>query len=94
MNTTDRKKRIIARGELSDHCHVVTGAIEFDAKGRLIVGEDSNAAIKHLIESAWLEGKEQWTQEHHDIALPPGTYEYVPQLVFDPLSKRIEAARD
>ena len=94
MNTQERQKRILARGEHSNHCHVVTGNIEFDAQGRIIVSEDSNAVLKHLLETDWLEGKETWSGEHTDIKLMPGTYEYVPQEVFDPLSKRIEAAKD
>lgn len=94
MTTQERQKRIIARGEFSDHCHVITGNVEFDTKGRIIVGEDSNAVLKHLIETDWLQGKETWTGEHKDISLTPGVYEYVPQQVFDPLTKRIESARD
>jgi hypothetical protein len=94
MNKNERTKRIIARGEMSGHCHVITGNVEFDVQGRIIVGEDSNAVLKHLLEAEWMEGKETWTGEHTDIKLTPGTYEYVPQMVFDPLSKRIEAAKD
>ena len=94
MNQIARKKRILAYGEHSGHCHVVTGNIEFDERGRIIVGENSNAVLKHLFEKDWMEGeKETWTGEHTDIKLTPGVYEYVPQQVFDPLSKRIEAAR-
>jgi hypothetical protein len=94
MNTQELKKRIIARGEFSDHCHVITGNVTFDEKNRIIVNEDSNAVLKHLLESDWLEGKETWTGEHTDIKLTPGIYEYVPQLVFDPLTKRIESVKD
>lgn len=94
MNQKERKQRIIARGEHSNHCHVITGDVEFTPDGLLIVGEDSEAVLKHLLETDWMEGKETWTGEHKDIKLVPGTYEYVPQMVFDPLSKRIEAARD
>lgn len=94
MNLQERKKRIIARGEFSNHCHVITGDIEFDIKGRIVVGENSNVVLKHLLETDWLEGKEIWTGEHTDIKLSPGVYEYVPQQVFDPLTKRIEAAKD
>jgi hypothetical protein len=94
MNNNERKARIIARGEHGNHCHVVTGDVTFDAQGRILVGEDSEAVLKHLLESDWLEGKETWTEEHHDIKLKPGVYEYVPQHVFDPLTKRIEAAKD
>lgn len=94
MNKQQREKRILARGEHSGHCHVMTGDIEFNDKGQMIVGEDSNAVLRHLLEKDWMEGKEVWTGEHKDIKLEPGVYEYVPQLVFDPLSKRIEAAQD
>lgn len=39
MNLQERTNRIIARGEFSDHCHVITGDVEFDTNGRIIVGE-------------------------------------------------------
>lgn len=94
MTKTERKKRIVARGEHGNHCHVVTGEVEFDAQGRIIVGEDSEAVLRHLLETDWMDGVETWTGEHKDIKLTPGVYEYVPQKVYDPLSKRIEAARD
>ena len=94
MTSTERSKRIIARGEHSNHCHVIVGDAKFNEKNQLIVGEDSNVSLKHLLEKDWMEGKEVWTGEHKDIQLQPGVYEYVPQMVFDPLSKRIEAARD
>lgn len=94
LTKEQREKRIIARGEFSNHCHVIVGDVQFDEQNRMIVNEDSNAVLKHLLEKDWMEGREVWTGEHKDITLQPGTYEYVPQLVFDPLSKRIEAARD
>ena len=94
LSIAEKKQRIIAFGETSGHCHVITGDVEFDMKGRIIVGEDSNAVLKHLLEGDWMQGKETWTGEHTDIKLTPGVYEYVPQQVFDPLTKRIEAARD
>lgn len=94
MNITERKQRIIAKGEHSNHSHIITGDIQFDHKGRIVVSENSNAVLKHLLEDEWLKGKEVWTGEHTDIKLTPGVYEYVPQMVFDPLSKRIEAAKD
>jgi hypothetical protein len=94
MTTQQRSQRIIARGKHSNHCHVVTGNVEFDPQGRLVVGEDCNAVLRHLLETEWMQGKEVWTGEHKDIQLLPGVYEYVPQMVYDPLAKRIEAARD
>lgn len=94
MNAQERKNRIIARGEHGNHCHVITGDVRFDPQGRIIVGEDSNAALRHLLESDWMNGAEVWTGEHKDITLSAGVYEYIPQKVFDPLTQRIEDARD
>jgi hypothetical protein len=95
MNKTERQKRILAVGESKNHCHVITGDVEFDPQGRIIVGENSNASLKHLLEKDWVEqGIETWTGEHKDIVLTPGVYEPVLQEVFDPLSKRIERVRE
>lgn len=94
MNLTERKQRILARGEHSNHSHIVVGDVEFDAQGRIIVGDDSNAILRHLLESEWMNGNEVWTGEHHDIKLNPGVYEPIIQQVFDPLTKRIENAQD
>lgn len=94
MTNKEKEQRIIARGEFSNHCHVITGDIEFDEQNRIIVSEDSNAVLKHILEKEWMDGNEIWTGEHTDIKLSPGIYEYVPQMVFDPLTKRIENAKD
>lgn len=95
MDTQERKKRILAVGESKNHCHVITGDITFDTQGRIVVNENSNAVLKHLLEKDWVqEGKETWTGEHTDIVLTPGIYEPVLQEVFDPLSKRIERVRE
>lgn len=95
MNIAERKRRILALGESHNHAHVITGNIEFAANGRIIVSEDSNATLKHILEKPWVEeGKEVWSGEHKDIALSPGIYEPVLQEVFDPLSKRIERVRE
>lgn len=94
MTKKEREQRILARGEFSDHCHVITGDVEFAADGKIIVGENSNAVLKHILESKWSEGKEVWTGEHLDIPLQKGVYQKVQQTVFDPLTKRIESARD
>lgn len=97
MTQSERQKRIIARGEFSDHCHVITGDVIIETKNGktlITVTEDSNACLRHLVESEWIKGNEVWTGEHKDIKVRPGTYEYVPQMVFDPISKRIENAID
>ena len=95
MNTTQRKQRILALGESHNHAHVITGDVEFDSAGRIIVGDNSNAVLKHLLEKEWVEeGREVWSGEHKDIVLTPGIYEPVLQEVFDPLRKRIERVRE
>lgn len=122
MNKTERKNRIIARGEFSDHCHCITGdaTIKRNGEGEILIelGEEE-CVLKHILESAWMdEGKEVWTTEHKDINLTQldeqteigqflgrhgdvavkkvakRVYQYVHQHVFDPLTKRIEQARD
>jgi hypothetical protein len=72
MKKDELKKRVIARGEFSNHSHVITGEnVEVVQRGSqtiIVVGEDSNAALKHLLETDWLAGKEVWTKEHQDIS--------------------------
>lgn len=67
----DKKSRIIARGEFSDHSHVITGDCEiYEKDGDVYVRAGKNCAIKHLIESVFIEsGIEKWTGEHKDIDL-------------------------
>lgn len=70
MNLQERKNRIIARGEFSNHAHVITGdaKIHRNLKGELLVEMGSEECIlKHILESEWMKGNEIWTEEHHDI---------------------------
>lgn len=71
MNKQDRKSRIIARGENSNHCHVITGdAIVRNENGEVIIElGNEDAILRHLLEDQWLGGKEVWTEEHGDINL-------------------------
>ena len=113
LTKEERAKRIIARGEFSNHSHVIVGDAEVETQGgnTYITIGDGGASIKHLLETAWLAGEEKWTEEHTDIDLSelPGMvrhgdillknvggkrYQYIQQKVFDPLTKRIEDARD
>lgn len=122
INKTERTNRIIARGEVSGHCHCITGDAQVTRNGEgeiLIELGNEECVLKHILESAWIaEGKEIWTEEHRDINLTDNdplveiggyigrhgdvslkkvgerTYQYVQQKVFDPLTQRIEDARD
>jgi hypothetical protein len=66
-----RKARVIARGEFSDHCHVIEGNATIVKKGNVtyVNVEDSTAVMKHLIESEYLKGNDVWTKEHHDAPI-------------------------
>lgn len=97
MNTEERKNRILARGEHSNHCHVVTGDVEItrNNKGEITfeVG-DEGAVLKHILETNWMNGEEVWTKEHHDILLEKGSYKHVHQNEFDPIDKIVRRVID
>lgn len=92
----EKVNRIIARGEHSGHCHVVVGDAEIirNENGQVIIDVYGEASIRHLLESAWLEGQEVWTKEHKDIPLEKGKYKYIPQIEFDPATEKIRNAKD
>jgi len=97
MDLNERKARIVARGEISDHSHIVTGdaVVTRNEAGELLISVGNEGAVmRHLLESAWLNGTEVWTTEHDDIALSEGTYTYVPQMEFDPFEKKIREITD
>jgi hypothetical protein len=101
MKKEDRISRIIARGEFSNHSHVVTGdaTIERNNSGQILIHVgNEGAVIKHILESNWLSGEEVWTEEHTDIMLAPTKvdepYVYVPQKEYNPFDKIIERVMD
>lgn len=97
LSKKEREARIIARGEFSDHSHVVTGNVTVrNENGEILIDvhEDSDVFIKHVIESFWLNGTEEWTKEHNDIPLAKGTYKYIPQLEFHPYENEIQRVKD
>jgi len=72
MKLEERKNRVIAKGEHSNHSHVITGNATVTERngGKFItVGEDQDAALQHLLETDWLNGEEIWTREHAPISL-------------------------
>ena len=97
MKKQERLNRIIARGEHSNHSHVVTGnaTVERNENGEVIINAlDNECFIKHILESNWIEGEEVWTKEHHDIKLKLGKYKFVQQQEFDPFEKIIKDVLD
>lgn len=71
MTKKDRKNRIVARGEASNHSHIIVGdAIVRNENGEILIEVGSEGAVlKHLMETEWLAGREKWTNEHVDIDL-------------------------
>ncbi len=96
MKKEDRTDRIIARGEISDHCHAIIGdATVTHENNEIMVEVHGKATIKHILESQWVEeGVEVWTEEHEDILLSPGKYKYIPQIEYDPYEDAIRRVMD
>ncbi len=96
MENQERKNRVIARGEHSNHAHIVTGNATIKRKGNdiFITAHDDTVKIRHLLESNWLLNQEIWTQEHHDIDLEKGTYKYIQQVEYNPLNEVIQNVAD
>ena len=98
MTLEERKQRVIARGEFSNHSHVITGdaTIHVGVDGRLaiIVPEGGSATQRHLLETDWMLGIETWTGEHHDIPLAAGEYEFVQQSEYHPYLDKIVSVQD
>lgn len=101
MNKKERENRIIARGEFSNHSHVVVGdaTVERNEQGEILIHVgNEGAVIKHILESNWMNGEEVWTKEHTDIPLAPTEagkpYKYVPQKEYNPFEKVINRVKD
>jgi len=92
-----RQTRVIARGEHSNHSHVVCGdATVTEDKGNIIVTVgNAGAVLKHILEKEWIEtGAEIWTKEHLDIPLSEGVYTYVPQIEYNPYDDTVRQVKD
>jgi hypothetical protein len=94
---TNRVSRIIARGEVSGHSHIITGECTIeDREGEVVITAGKNCVIKHLLEQPFVEeGVEIWTKEHTDIGLQEGSsYLYVQQQEYNPYEKAIQRVQD
>jgi hypothetical protein len=97
MDAPERMNRIVARGEVSGHAHIITGECEITKTGEVVtVKAGKDCAIKHLLEIPFVEeGKEVWTQEHTDIPLRQGeSYQIIQQIEFNPYAKAIRNVTD
>ncbi len=92
MKKQERKNRVVARGEISNHAHVVIGNAVVNGDTIKVLGR---ATIRHILESSWVnEGVEVWTKEHADIPLEKGVYKYIPQIEYDPYKDQIRKVVD
>lgn len=95
MTKEERNQRIVARGEHSNHCHVIVGdVVSIDAEGTTIEIGPGGGKIRHLLETEWMKGNEVWTKEHKDIDLPPGRHRVIIQTEFDPYEGVIRQVTD
>lgn len=72
MNKKERTNRVIARGEGSNHSHVIVGDAEIKRNDNgeiLITIGQEGAVLRHILESSWMDGSEVHTGEHGDISL-------------------------
>lgn len=93
----ERINRIIARGEISGHAHIITGECEITKTNEdVIIIAGKNCAIKHLLEKPFVEeGVEIWTKEHNDIQLKEGeSYKFVQQVEYNPYEKAMKKVID
>jgi hypothetical protein len=96
-DVSKRVNRIIVRGEVTDHSHIIIGECEIiDENNEVIIKVGKNCVIKHLIESVFVEtGVEKWTEEHEDILLKEGeTYKFIQQVEYNPYEKEIKKVQD
>lgn len=82
-------ERVLARGEHSDHSHVVYGRaakVYYSEEGAMFVDTREGAAvIRHVLESRHHKGEQQWTGEHRTLFLPKGKiYTVRQQSQYDP----------
>ena len=99
MTKEERMNRVVARGEHSNHSHAVIGedvTIRREEKGSIFVTVgNSGAVLRHILEKEYVEsGQEVWTQEHTDIQLPPGEYEFVGQIEYNPYDETVNRVKD
>ena len=98
IDLTGAKKldtRIVARGEITNHAHIITGDADvYELNSELYIKVHTEAVIKHLLETEFLEGREVWTKEHPDIPVKKGTYKYVPQVEYNPYEDLIRKVKD
>ena len=96
-NMFKKESRVIARGEVSGHSHIITGDCEiFDNNNEIFIKTKNKCVIKHLLEQPFVNnGQEVWTKEHNDIELMPNkTYKYIQQVEYNPYEDVINQVKD
>jgi hypothetical protein len=97
MTKKERINRIIVRGEISNHVHIIVGdaVVNRNDKGEILIEVGNEGAVlRHLLETEWMQGKEVWTKEHTDISIEKGSYRYIPQIEWHPYSDLTKPVKD
>ncbi len=95
----ERINRILARGEIHDHCHAVIGEdviVSRNTNTEIIVEVGNEGAVlKHILETPFVEdGTLIWTKEHKDIPLKKGKYEFIQQIEYNPITNGMRKIQD
>ena len=73
MNKSERRNRVIARGEHSGHSHIIVGDAEVkrNSDGEIIITMGNmGCVLRHIMETSWVESESQvHTGEHGDIVI-------------------------
>jgi hypothetical protein len=98
-DATLSEERIVARGEHTDHSHIVYGEaarIYHTLQGEMYVDTREGAAIiRHVLESRHQQGIQIWTGEHRTLLLPHGkVYQIKQQSEYDPYSRMMWGVMD
>jgi len=72
-------KKVLAEGEVTGHSHTVAVDV-FEDEGIRMFDAPNGALVKH--------------QEHHEVALPPNTYDSDKVVEYDPITERVKKVTD
>ena len=100
VKLTGKSANIIARGEHSNHSHILTAETDdlievFTSNdGTIYVNAKGEINLEHLLETEYYAGKNVWTGEHAAHTLPAGQYKFLPQYEYHPYDDEIRRVMD
>ena len=73
------EKKVLAEGEVTGHSHTITVDV-FDDGGVRMFDAPNGTLVKH--------------QEHHEVELPPNTYDSDKVVEYDPITEMVRKVTD